>query len=395
MFRFYTLLPWLLSLSLLLFSLPACGPSESLPEDSIKTTPPSVIHEESDTKTEDSQDSESTTTIEEATIPLPPRGEIDTQLLSLYEIPSSGYVELDNFDQQALEQEYSDIPAADPLNALGMYASEHFSLSEEQALDITVYTDCPMWMPQVYFEEFEEADVGFALVYIYAVDQVSGPIPPITYDLTTVNDYYKLDITYEPQKTGNYQIHLFNYNPDESHLCWLSVNLRPSITSQLISTPFGKMTLYRGKRIPLSIQYPSEWIVGFYSPMYIGNYPITLRHSEYTNSQLTITEPSLQELVGLPEMSLEELTDIIIYTNQMEMELPDFALISRETIELQNNNHANIIVFSSDGGQRMFYRLIYIHDNGITFHFTYAFYPSEDDIKSLIDYSFSTLSFEN
>ena len=75
--------------------------------------------------------------------------------------------------------------------------------------------------------------------------------------------------------------------------------------------------------------------------------------------------------------------------------MPDFTLISKESLKLQDGKEAKMIVFSGDAGQRVFYRLIYIHDNGITFHFTYSYRPSQDDIKSLIEYSFSTLAFDN
>lgn len=317
-------------------------------------------------------------------IPPPPEDSIEKKPISFEEVPTFGYVILDRFDEESLEKEHSDTPAGQPLHEYGLYYSAHLSLSEGDTLDVIVYGDGPIWMPDVYFAQ---ADVGFVFRYV-GIDEVGGAIQPRDYDLSISNDYYKVVTSYEIFKTGNYQIYLLNFNPEESHLCWLSVDLRPTQSSDVKLTPFGKMTLYHGQRIPLTIEYPAEWIVSGSSPT---SYPLTLRHSEDTDSQLTITEPSFQEL-GLPEVGLEELSEVIINSN--ESIVPDFTLISTESLKLQDGKESKMIVFSSDAGQRVFYRLIYIHDNGITFHFTYSYRPSQDDIKSLIEYSFSTLSFD-
>ena len=153
------------------------------------------------------------------------------------------------------------------------------------------------------------------------------------------------------------------------------------------STPFGRMAFYVGKRIPLIIQYPAEWVESE-NPDIPPSYPLTLRHSKDGLSQLTITEPSFADL-GLSSMSLDEYVELVISTNMNS--IPDFKLISEDYIELDEDAKARLIVFSSENGQRMFYRLIYIHDDNFIFNFTYAYRPLIEDIASIVSYSFSTI----
>jgi tetratricopeptide (TPR) repeat protein len=161
-----------------------------------------------------------------------------------------------------------------------------------------------------------------------------------------------------------------------------------STGTDIISSPYGPMSLYQGQRIPLSVRYPAEWVEGSLHTADTPSYPLTLRHSAKFGSQLTITEPSFVEL-GLPEMSLDEYTKEVISTQIIIA--PDFTLITEDYIDLENGAKAKFIVFSADSAQRMFCRLIYVHDNGIIFNFTYSYRPSVENIVSLISYSFNTL----
>ncbi|MFC2002017.1 hypothetical protein ACFLUZ_05925 [Chloroflexota bacterium] len=169
------------------------------------------------------------------------------------------------------------------------------------------------------------------------------------------------------------------------------VTLQPTPSPiDVISTPFGEMLLYRGERIPVSIQYPATWLVTPDSSP--PSYPRTMRHNSGTPSQLTITEPTFEE-IGSSDVSLDAWADIVIATNQSFV--PDFTLISQKYINFSDSEKAKVIVFSAESGKRMFYRLIYVYKNGLSFNLTYAYRPEIEDIESLIDYSFSTLQLDN
>ena len=161
----------------------------------------------------------------------------------------------------------------------------------------------------------------------------------------------------------------------------------PAPSSDTIPSPFGPMVLYEGKRIPISLQYPAVWIPPNI-PSEAPSYPMVMRHAKTGSGQLTITEPSFEEL-GASEKTLDEYTETVIAANRLS--LPDFKLISQDTINLPNEEKAKLIVFSFDNGQRVCHRLIYVYKNGYIFNMTYCYRPSLDDLKSLIDYSFDTL----
>lgn len=156
--------------------------------------------------------------------------------------------------------------------------------------------------------------------------------------------------------------------------------------ADVISTEHGPMVMYHGERIPISIQIPATWVVTpEQSP---PSYPLTMKHSVTTPSQLTITEPNFVEL-GLNETSLDTYADIVI--SAQKTHFPDLVIISQSYIDVSENGRAKVIVFSVEGGNRVFYRLIYIYKNGFLLNFTYAYRPSVEDIRPLIGYSFGTL----
>tara|TARA_Y100000310_G_C19989392_1_gene493420 strand:- start:42 stop:500 length:459 start_codon:yes stop_codon:yes gene_type:complete len=139
------------------------------------------------------------------------------------------------------------------------------------------------------------------------------------------------------------------------------------------------------------VQYPAEWVEGSNPTAEMPSYPLTSRNSTITGSQLTITEPSFAEL-GLTDLPLDEYADVVISTNKSHV--PDLTIITEEYIYLENGAKAKLIVFSSDGAQRVFYRLVYVHNNGIILNFTYAYRPSIENIEPIISYSFNTLQVE-
>jgi len=152
--------------------------------------------------------------------------------------------------------------------------------------------------------------------------------------------------------------------------------------------PIAPLVKYQGKRLPLSFGYPSEWTERTGPADAPPPYPLTMRYSRTSGSQLTVTEPSFEEL-GLPAMSPEAFAETVISVNQDQV--PDFALIDQEIIELSNTATARIIVFSSERGQRLFHRLIYVYQESLSFNVTYAYRPLREDIRPLINYSFATL----
>ena len=149
----------------------------------------------------------------------------------------------------------------------------------------------------------------------------------------------------------------------------------------------GEMSIYKGIRIPLSIRYPASWVSSPESST-TRSYPLFMRHDIFESGQLTITEPSFSE-IGLSEMSLDEYADVVIATNKLLD--PDLTLISQNYIDLLGSTKAKVIVFSIEGGQRISYRLIYIHEKSHLFNMTYTYHPSFVDIRSVICYSFATL----
>ncbi len=154
-------------------------------------------------------------------------------------------------------------------------------------------------------------------------------------------------------------------------------------------TPAGEMTLYKSSRIPLSIKYPASWVKSS-DPSATFPYPLMKRHSIGPGGELTITEPTFEEL-GLSVMSLDEYADDVISVNKIQV--PDFTLTSNDYLYISNGLKAKLIVFSTDNGQRIFYRLIYVHENSHIFNLTYSYYPLFEDTRPLINYSFATLRF--
>jgi hypothetical protein len=165
---------------------------------------------------------------------------------------------------------------------------------------------------------------------------------------------------------------------------------------ELVFTPYGLMNDYHCQRIPVSIYIPGM-MKDDYSDMWVKSdftgegeippYPLLQRHSEQFLSQLTITETSFQEL-ELPEMTLDEYASIVIDTNSYSV--PDFQLTSADKYELSDNITIALIIFSSESGQRVFNRFIYIHESGYIFNLTYTYYPEIDDISEMIEYSFGS-----
>jgi tetratricopeptide (TPR) repeat protein len=155
------------------------------------------------------------------------------------------------------------------------------------------------------------------------------------------------------------------------------------------SDPVGAMTTYQGERIPLSIELPASWDITIETPTPGSPYPLVLGHSEIPGSQLTITEPTFEELL-LSEMSLDEYADNVIETNR-EYGPPDFTLISQNMLGLRDEVEIKLITFSSNNGQRIFYRTIYIYNDGPIFNITYTYRPLLNDIRHIIYCSLSTL----
>jgi len=151
--------------------------------------------------------------------------------------------------------------------------------------------------------------------------------------------------------------------------------------------PVGEMSVYKGIRIPLSIRYPASWVSSPESST-TKSYPLFMRHDIFESGQLTITEPSFND-IGLSDMSLDEYADVVIAVNKSLD--PDLNLISQNYIDLLDSAKAKVIVFSIEGGQRISYRLIYIHDKSQLFNMTYSYHPSFVDIRPTICYSFATL----
>ena len=151
---------------------------------------------------------------------------------------------------------------------------------------------------------------------------------------------------------------------------------------------------YHCQRIPVSVYIPGM-LKDDYSDIWGKTsdpeeppaYPLLQRHSEEYPSQLTLTEPSFEEL-DLPDMTLEEYAQNVISTNRSFV--PDFEVISANTYDIADNFTVAIIIFSSEGGQRVFHRLIYIDESGYIINLTYTYYPDLDDISDMIDYSFSS-----
>jgi hypothetical protein len=153
----------------------------------------------------------------------------------------------------------------------------------------------------------------------------------------------------------------------------------------VVSTPFGTMRLYRGQRVPATIQYPADWVVTPESSP--PSYPLTLRRSMTTASQLTITEPTFKEM-GLSTMSLDEYSDQVVSVNTKNS--PDVKVISQTYTNVSDDAKAKVIVFSAESGKRILHRLIYVHDGNQVFNLTYSSRPSIEDISQLVDYSFGT-----
>ncbi len=167
-------------------------------------------------------------------------------------------------------------------------------------------------------------------------------------------------------------------------------------SGELVFTPYGMMVKYFGERIPISICLPAavgdDFSVLWYNSEPSENlptYPLLKRYSDKWPSQLSITEVSFEE-VGLPEMTLDDYARDVIDVNSSF--IPDFNLETAVHTSLSDTIEVAIIVFSSEKGQLMHHRLIYIHENGYIFNMTYLHRPQADDISEMIDYSFSSLT---
>jgi hypothetical protein len=211
-----------------------------------------------------------------------------------------------------------------------------------------------------------------------------------TYLTTKIKSTGSVSIPQAPSGTEAVVLEQWEFKPlKEAFIVNLPEGVTPPaapVAKDIISTDFGNMILYRGERIPISVQIPADWVVTPDSSPH--SYPLTMKHSNTTASQLTITEPTFTEL-GLSNMSLDAYANDVISVNKGNFS--DLTLISESYINFSVNEKAKVVVFSVESGNRIFYRLIYIYKNNLVLNFTYAYRPSMEDIRPLIDYSFGTL----
>ena len=206
--------------------------------------------------------------------------------------------------------------------------------------------------------------------------------------------YTPIDVTsYRAPHSGSYFIVILDANQAAVGGYFLTVApapegaaaVSPPEAAPTIDSPFGPMALYESEIYPFSIQYPAAWTEQPVTP----EAGLTALYLGEQNEEFVIAEEEVAGL-GLGPLTLSEYVDALL--SVLSTVVPGYQLISRQQTVTAQGLPIEMVEISALGGLQIATRQVYLHRGVTGFSATYTASKSRhEELKDLIDYSFSTL----